>query len=71
MAVPKKKTSQSRKGQRRAHDALKPSSHAECQNCGEIVRPHHICQSCGHYNGKSIVAQKAKAADESEDAAEE
>ena len=47
MAVPKKKTSKSRRDQRRAHDFLKVVSHTECQNCGEIIRPHHLCSACG------------------------
>ena len=24
---------------------------AECPNCGELKRPHHVCSSCGHYDG--------------------
>ena len=70
MAVPKKKTSTSRRNQRRAHDALKMSSHTECHNCGEIARPHHICTGCGFYNGKEVVKQKA-VANETEAATEE
>ena len=54
MAVPKKKTSKSRRDIRRSHDALKPSSYVECSNCGEHARPHHICASCGHYDGREV-----------------
>ncbi|MDA8231296.1 MAG: 50S ribosomal protein L32 [Magnetospirillum sp.] len=57
MAVPKKKTSKSRRDMRRAHHALKPVSAAECPNCGEMKRPHHVCASCGHYDGREVVAQ--------------
>lgn len=56
MAVPKKKISKSRRNQRRAHDALAPSSSAECSNCGELKRPHHVCGACGHYDGREVVA---------------
>lgn len=56
MAVPKKKTSKSRRNMRRAHHALAPQTIAACNNCGEIVRPHHICGACGHYNGREVVA---------------
>ncbi|MGF1611616.1 MAG: 50S ribosomal protein L32 [Kiloniellales bacterium] len=56
MAVPKKKVSKSQRNQRRAHDALKPSSWAECSNCGELKRPHHVCAACGHYDGREVVA---------------
>ncbi|SVD36482.1 uncharacterized protein METZ01_LOCUS389336 [marine metagenome] len=54
MAVPKKKISMSRRGQRRSHDALKPSAYAECQNCGELKRAHHVCPACGYYNDREV-----------------
>lgn len=56
MAVPKKKVSKSRRDMRRSHHALKTSAHVECKNCGEKTRPHHVCQSCGHYDGREVVA---------------
>ena len=28
----------------------------ECANCGEFKLPHHICQACGHYNGREVIA---------------
>jgi large subunit ribosomal protein L32 len=60
MAVPKKKTSQSRKNMRRAHDALGVNAVSVCKNCGEIVRPHNVCKACGSYNGKQIVENASK-----------
>ncbi|WP_374283529.1 50S ribosomal protein L32 [Novosphingobium sp.] len=56
MAVPKRKTSPSRRGMRRSHDALKVEAFHECPNCGELKRPHNLCPACGHYNGREIVA---------------
>jgi large subunit ribosomal protein L32 len=56
MAVPKKKTSPSRRNMRRSHDALKPAAYAECPNCGELKRPHHLCHSCGYYDGREVTA---------------
>ncbi len=55
MAVPKKKTSQSRMGMRRSHHALAAEAFAECKNCGELKRPHHVCAHCGHYDGREVV----------------
>ncbi|MEE8516440.1 MAG: 50S ribosomal protein L32 [Alphaproteobacteria bacterium] len=55
MAVPKRKVSTSRRNMRRAHHALKPASYVECPNCGELKRPHHICESCGHYKEREVV----------------
>jgi large subunit ribosomal protein L32 len=62
MAVPKKKTSKSRRDMRRAHHALKAVGHMECPNCGERKRAHHVCPSCGHYGDREVVAQKEAAA---------
>jgi len=59
MAVPKKKTSKSRRNMRRAHHALPTSAYAECSNCGELKRPHHVCASCGHYDGREVTATEA------------
>ncbi|WP_425405121.1 50S ribosomal protein L32 [Hwanghaeella sp.] len=55
MAVPKRKVSRSRRDMRRAHDSLKSAAHAECPNCGELKRPHHVCASCGHYDNREVV----------------
>ncbi len=59
MAVPKRKTTPSRRNMRRAHDALGTSAYAECPNCGELKRPHHVCSACGHYDGREIIEPKA------------
>ncbi len=55
MAVPKKKTSKSKRDKRRAHDALKMPAKSTCSNCGEIKLPHHVCEACGFYNGKKVI----------------
>ena len=59
MAVPKKKVSPSRRVMRRAHEALPTQAHAECPNCGELKRPHHVCGSCGHDDGREVIAADA------------
>ena len=65
MAVPKRKTTPSRRGMRRSHHALNKSSMMECDNCGELKLPHHICSACGFYNKKEIV-KKTEEIDEKE-----
>ena len=55
MAVPKKKTSKSRRDQRRAHHALKSPSVVEDKKTGEMVRPHHVCLKTGMYKGEQIL----------------
>jgi large subunit ribosomal protein L32 len=59
MAVPKRKTTPSKRNMRRSHHALKPVNFQECPNCGELRLPHNLCPSCGHYNGREIVSEQA------------
>ncbi|MEC7239998.1 MAG: 50S ribosomal protein L32 [Myxococcota bacterium] len=56
MAVPKKRTSKSRRGMRRAHDAIAFNADVEvCENCGALKLRHRVCEECGHYKGKQII----------------
>jgi large subunit ribosomal protein L32 len=59
MAVPKRKTSPSKRNMRRSHHALTPTKFQECPNCGELKLPHNMCQACGYYNGREIVSTEA------------
>lgn len=54
MAVPKRKTSPSRRNMRRSHHALSEGAHNECRNCGELKLPHHVCGKCGYYDGRQV-----------------
>ncbi|MBP6930312.1 50S ribosomal protein L32 [Patescibacteria group bacterium] len=58
MAEPKKKSSKTRSGNRRAHQALKKMSASKCANCGEQVIQHRVCPNCGFYKGKKIIEIK-------------
>jgi large subunit ribosomal protein L32 len=58
MAVPKRKTSPSKRGMRRAHDALKPSSYVEDKVTGEPRRSHHIDPKTGMYRGRQVLEPK-------------
>lgn len=60
MATPKKKTSKSKKNMRRSHEALGKNPMTECPNCGEMTRPHHICDACGTYNKRTIISTVEK-----------
>ena len=51
MAVPKRRTSKTRKNKRRSHDGLTLPARAKCAQCGEAKPPHRICRECGHYAG--------------------
>ncbi len=54
MAVPKRRTSKSKKNKRRSHDALQAPAPGRCSNCGEPVISHRACPSCGQYRGRQV-----------------
>ncbi|MEO5339645.1 MAG: 50S ribosomal protein L32 [Magnetococcus sp. MYC-9] len=55
MAVPKKKSSASRGGHRRSHNAIPLPHLAVCANCQELRPSHHVCPKCGWYDGREVV----------------
>jgi large subunit ribosomal protein L32 len=61
MAVPKRKTSPSKRGMRRSADALKTSTYVEDKNSGELRRPHHIDLKTGMYRGRQVLTPKESA----------
>ena len=58
MAVPKRKTSPSRRNMRRAHHALGPNAYVEDKDTGELRRPHHVDLKTGMYRGRQVLTPK-------------
>lgn len=58
MAVPKRKTSKSKRNMRRMHDTLPEANWVEDKETGEPVRRHHIDLKTGMYKGKQILEGK-------------
>jgi len=56
MAVPRNRNSNARKNSKRSHHAKKPTNVVACSNCASPRRPHRVCASCGHYDGRSVIA---------------
>ena len=55
MAVPKGKTSKSKRDKRRSHHAIGPAARSNCPQCGEPKLPHRVCSHCGSYRGREVV----------------
>ena len=55
MAVPKRRTSRSRRNKRRAHYALRTPSRAVCPQCNEPKVPHRVCTHCGFYRDRTVI----------------
>ena len=60
MAVPKRKTSPSKRNMRRSHDSLIKLNIVEDKESGEPRMSHRIDKSTGMYNGRLILKQKSK-----------
>jgi large subunit ribosomal protein L32 len=58
MAVPKRRTSSSKRDRRRAHDALTAPHSIACPQCGERTLLHRVCSHCGTYRGRQLVQPK-------------
>ena len=58
MAVPKRKTSKSKRNMRRSHDSLKVVNIIEDQDSGEPRLSHQLDLSTGIYNGRQIIQKK-------------
>ena len=55
MAVPKFRTSKSKRNMRRSHHALKIPGSSVCPNCQAVKRSHNVCEACGHYRNRQVI----------------
>ena len=52
-ALPKKKHTRARRGNKRSHKGLSTINGLFCPECKEPRLPHTVCKSCGEYNGRN------------------
>jgi len=58
MAVPKRKTSKSKRNKRRSHHKISSLNIIEDKKSGEFRLSHHLDLKTGMYNGKQILDPK-------------
>ncbi len=58
MAVPKRRTSKSRRDKRRTHQKIDGPTLTECPQCGEARLPHHACPECGYYKDRNVLEKE-------------
>ncbi|MBF8982180.1 50S ribosomal protein L32 [Lutibacter sp. B2] len=57
MAVPKRKTSKSRRDKRRASNIKMTAVNVvECPQCHEPKLQHRVCKECGFYKDKEVIS---------------
>lgn len=55
MALPKRKTSKSKRDKRRTHQKVAAPALTTCSQCGETKLPHRACPNCGTYKGRTVI----------------
>jgi large subunit ribosomal protein L32 len=55
MANPTHRHSKARRGKRRANWKGQNPNLGTCPECNEPKLPHTVCQSCGTYNGRTVL----------------
>ncbi|AOY59576.1 MULTISPECIES: 50S ribosomal protein L32 [Desulfococcus] len=58
MAVPKRKTSKSKRDKRRTHDKISGPELTTCPECNEARLPHHACPECGAYKSLNVLEKE-------------
>jgi len=58
-ALPKRKISKSRKGERRSHLARAVLALAHCPQCHSLKPSHRACPVCGTYAGREVLKLKS------------
>ena len=56
MPVPKRRTSNSKRNKRRAHDAITAPQWVTCDRCGAATLRHRVCGACGYYKARPVTA---------------
>ena len=60
MAVPKKRTTRSKRNMRRSHHGAIGVQLKECPKCKQSVPAHTACANCGTYKGREVIDVMAK-----------
>jgi len=60
MIAPKGKISKARKHSRRANWKLSQPGIVKCPRCQKMKLSHHVCKSCGYYDGQQVVKMDEK-----------
>ncbi len=58
MAVPKRKVTSMKRGNRRSGHKMAKPSYVENKETGELHRPHHIDLKTGKYRGRQVLEPK-------------
>lgn len=57
MPLPKRKHSKTVQRLRRMHMHLETPQSGVCPKCGEPIKPHNVCKSCGQYKGRQVLKE--------------
>ncbi|MEN6371987.1 MAG: 50S ribosomal protein L32 [Armatimonadota bacterium] len=64
MPLPKRRHSSARQAKRRANWKLTAPNVSACPRCHAPRLSHHVCPSCGFYNGRLVIEKKERKTEE-------
>lgn len=59
-ALPKKRVSSRRQGNRRQHHRITPPNLSRCPQCHQLHMTHRVCPNCGTYRGRQVLEVGSK-----------
>ena len=62
-ALPKKKRTRARIGNRQSSYSLGVPELSRCPQCNGVRRAHRVCGECGYYNGREIITKEESIAE--------
>ncbi len=57
--LPKRKYAKARAGKRRSHLGVVAPTLDECPQCHSTKLAHHVCPTCGTYDGREVLKVKS------------
>lgn len=57
--LPKRKYAKSRQRERRGHMGIETPAMDTCPQCHSAKLSHHVCPTCGNYNGREAIKIEA------------
>ncbi len=65
--LPKRRHAKARQGERRSHLHLDAPAIEHCKQCNSVKLPHHVCPTCGTYDGREVIAIKSSSSTENKE----
>lgn len=60
MTTSRRHSNSRRDNRRKSNKRIEMLQLVPCPNCGAMILSHRVCNECGYYKGKLVIAKKVK-----------